>query len=245
VDADLALFAHVVGRPEADIDLARAALLVAEPEYPELDIPHYIAVLDQLGLRARSQLGGNGPGIEAARGLLALLYEDIGFVGNMTDYYDPRNSFLNEVLDRRTGIPITLAVILIEVAQRAGITTQGVGFPGHFLVRMPVEGGIIVMDPFHGRLLDADDLRELLERVGAAARAAEPHLLAPATKQQILFRMLGNLRGIYRDKSETERLRAVLERMLVLEPSDVELRKELEAIGGEAPPRPSGGGVIN
>src|SRR5262249_36418083 len=138
--ADLALFAHVVRRSESELDLARAALLIAEPEYPGLDVPHYIQLLDRLGMRARRRLDGVALGPPTAERLLAFLYGEVGFSGNTNDYYDPRNCFLNEVLDRRTGIPITLALVFVEVAMRAGVLAQGVSFPGHFLVRIPVEG---------------------------------------------------------------------------------------------------------
>src|SRR2546430_2404900 len=140
--ADLALFAHMLARTDDEIDLAQAALLLAEPEYPGLDIPHYIGVLDRLRAEAARALGGVALGVLAARRLLGLLYEELGFRGNDKDYYDPRNSFLNEVLERRTGIPISLAVVVTEVARRAGVEAQGISFPGHFLVRVPVEGGL-------------------------------------------------------------------------------------------------------
>src|SRR5262245_1858630 len=140
--ADLALFAHVVGRPEDEINLAQVALLIAEPEYPDLDIPHYLGLLDILGGQARGALEGMEQGLEAARRLCEVFYGVLGFRGNASDYYDPRNSFLNEVLDRRTGIPITLGLVLSEVARRAGLTVEGISFPGHFLTRMPLEDGL-------------------------------------------------------------------------------------------------------
>lgn len=236
---DLALFAHFVGRSEGDIDLASAALLIAEPEYPGLDIPRYLGVLDDLGAQARRAIGDES-GLEAMRRLLELLYEQLGFHGNEEDYKDPRNSFLNEVLERRTGIPITLGVVLIETARRAGLAAQGVSFPGHFLVRLPVDGGLIVVDPFAGRLLDADDLREMASKINGP-KPPESQLLAPASKLQILFRMLNNLRTIYAGRKDANRLRGVVERMSILEPQDSELRRQLYVLGGALPPGPSRG----
>ena len=236
---DLALFAHFVGRSEGDLDLAQAALLIAEPEYPGLDIPRYLGVLDDLGAQARRAIGDES-GLEAMRRLLELLYEHLGFHGNDEDYEDPRNSFLNEVLERRTGIPITLAVVLIETARRAGLAAQGVSFPGHFLVRLPVDGGLIVVDPFVGRLLDGDDLREMTSKINGP-KPPESQLLAPASKLQILFRMLNNLRSIYAKQKDANRLRGVVERMSILEPQDAELRKQLYVLGGALPPGPSRG----
>jgi len=235
---DLALFAHVVGRGEDDFDVARAALLIAEPEYPSLDIPHYIALLDQLGGRARRALEGVEPGVLSARRLLGYLYEELGFRGNDTDYYDPRNCFINEVLDRRTGIPISLAIVLTEVARRASVPAQGVSFPGHFLVRVPVDGGIVVIDPFQEQLLTAEELRGLYQSATGRDEDPDPRLLAPAGSRQILLRILTNLRSIYAKRVDIERLRAVIERMAVLAPGDRDLLRELERLGGELPPAP-------
>ncbi|WP_437742681.1 transglutaminase-like domain-containing protein [Sorangium sp. So ce281] len=245
----LTLFAHIAGRPEDELDLAEAALLIDDAAYPGLDIPHYLGVLDRLGgearravdrpLRAAEATPGSGP-IEQ---LLRWFYGDLGFHGNSGDYYDPKNSYLHEVLDRRTGIPITLAVVLLEVCWRAGLEAQGVSFPGHFLVRTPVRGGVLLIDPFEGRLLGRDDLRALHTRATGATRDPEPRLLVPAQKRQILVRMLNNLRSIYSSRSDASRLRSVLERMQVLAPTD-ELRKELDQLGGERP-WPSAGRDVN
>ncbi|XXT19004.1 transglutaminase-like domain-containing protein [Sorangium sp. So ce429] len=245
----LTLFAHIAARPEDELDLAEAALLIDDAAYPGLDIPHYLGVLDRLGGEARRAIDrpwrspeatpGSGP-IEA---LLRWFYGELGFHGNTSDYYDPKNSYLHEVLDRQTGIPITLAVVLIEVCSRAGMEAQGVSFPGHFLVRTPVRGGVLLIDPFEGRLIGRDDLRTLHTRATGATRDPDPRLLVPAQKRQILVRMLNNLRSIYSSRSDAARLRCVLERMQVLAPSE-ELRKELDQLGGERP-WPSSGRVVN
>src|SRR5262249_24116647 len=162
----LTLFAHVCARSERDLDLAEAALLIAEAEAPGLDVSRYIRALDELGEGARAK-GARASSDEARlERTLRYLYEDAGFHGNQDDYYDPRNSFLNEVIDRRTGIPITLALVLTEVCRRAGVDARGVSFPGHFLVRGDTPRGVVIVDPFRGRLLSREEARALHARGG-------------------------------------------------------------------------------
>jgi len=249
-DASLRLFAHHAARPEADLDLARAALLLAEPEYPSLDCSAYLERLDELGRLAGERIAGGGridprgdlsgrpavaPGVAQ---VLQLLYGELGFRGNDDDYYDPRNSFLNEVIDRRTGIPITLALVLIEVARRAGLTAHGVGFPGHFLVRFEDDvHGTTLVDPFEGCVLDEEALADLATRRTGHANIPDPRALEPASKANTLIRMLNNLRGIYAAREESGRLRGILERLEVLAPS-TELRRQIEALGGVHLPPP-------
>lgn len=246
--ADLTLFGHVVRRPEPEIDLGQAALLIAEAEYPGLDISNSISVLDRLGDEAQERVGAeprNDLESEVALpGVLRLLYEEERFRGNADDYYDPRNSFLNDVLERRVGIPISLAVVLLEVSRRAGLQTRGVSFPGHFLVRAPGARGPLFVDPLDGRLLGAAELRALHRRATGEERDPDPRLLEPAPKVQILLRMLNNLRGIYSTRGDRERLRSVLERVEVLAPSD-ELRQEIEQLGGAAAPTPANRRILN
>jgi regulator of sirC expression with transglutaminase-like and TPR domain len=229
--ADLAHFAHVASRPEPELDLAQAALLIAEPEYPGLDISRYVDQLDDLGAVARRRLAGSERSAVHCLGHInRLLYEELGFRGNHDDYYDPRNSFLNEVLDRRIGIPITLAVVLLEVCRRAGVEARGVSFPGHFLVRAPDASGPLFVDPFRGQLLSRAQLRTLYRETTGQEREPDPRVLEPALKSQILVRMLGNLRGIYNSRGDGPRLRDVLERIQLLAPSD-DVRGELERLG--------------
>ena len=231
VAADLTLFAHVVRRPEPEIQLAEAALLLAELEYPALPVARYVAMLDDLGRAAgrRAQARPDSPSIER---VVRFLYDEVGFRGNAEDYHDPRNSFLNEVLERRVGIPISLALVVTEVCRRAGVEAQGVAFPGHFLVRSPAPKGLYVVDPFEGKLLTWDDLKALHTRTTGTPRDPDARLLEPASAKQILVRMLNNLRGIYTTAGDEERLRRVLERLHVLTPTD-EVRKELDAVGGD------------
>lgn len=251
---DLTLFAHVAARPEAQIDLAQAALLIAESEQRGLDVARYIGVLDELGRQARreiarsSAVAGHAPSSSSLRArpidhLLRFVFTDLGFQGNTADYFDPKNSFLDQVLDRRTGIPITLAVVLIEIGRRAGIDLHGVSFPAHFLVRQEGPHGPTLIDPFDGRILTSADLRALFARATGQARDPDARTLEPASKRQILVRILNNLRGIYSAKSDRERLRGVLERMEVLAPSE-EIRNQLRELGGTTP-WPSGGFTLH
>ncbi len=216
--ADLSLFAHVVRRGAA-MDLAQAALMVAEAEYPGLDIARYIDMLDTLAGRVRDAIAAT-PAAPQMATVLRVLYEDLGFRGNSADYYDPKNSFLNDVLERRRGIPITLAIVLVEVCRRVGVDAQGVSFPGHFLVRSAVNGGAMIIDPFDGRPLDAEDLQLLYVRATNDEGPIDPRLLEPATTLQVVLRMLNNLRGIYEGRGDQLRLRGVLQRMALLNPSD-------------------------
>jgi regulator of sirC expression with transglutaminase-like and TPR domain len=237
---DLVLFAHLVRKPDAELDLERGALLVAEAEYPGLDVAGFVAKLDGFGLMARERLrtlGLDRPDATAAERLQAILdvmYRRLKFRGNVNDYYDPRNSFLNEVIDRRTGIPITLAVILLAICRRAGVEARGVSFPGHFLVRSPGRKGVpVFVDPFEGRPLEPEQLQALYEQATGDPGDVDDRYLQPACRRQILARMLNNLRNIYEVRGDRDRLRRVLERMAVVSPSD-EVRSRLDLLVSNA-----------
>jgi regulator of sirC expression with transglutaminase-like and TPR domain len=220
-------FAELLARDEAEIDLARACLMIAEDAYPALDVDGYLGEIERLAARLRGRL----PSGEGAEGrVLALnrfLFDELGYSGNADHYYDPRNSYLNEVLDRRTGIPITLSILYLELGWRVGLALEGVSFPGHFLVRLRLRGAMLVLDPFSGGETQSEaDLRERLQRVipeGAAGGVPVEALpldpfLEPAGKRQVLARLLRNLKGIYRESDRPERLLGVLNRMLVVSP---------------------------
>jgi len=222
-------FTQVAKSP--DPDLAPAALLIARLEYRRLDASHYLRQLDQMGSSALERLD-NVPKTERSplRKIEALnryLFEEEKFTGNKNEYNDPRNSFLNAVLDRRTGIPITLALVYIEVARRAGLRIDGINFPGHFLLRLPQQPEAsldadhdLIVDPFHGgAVLSETDCRKLLhEHVGEEA-AFDRRLLMRATKQQILIRILANLKRVYIRMRSFPQGRAITELLLALNPS--------------------------
>jgi regulator of sirC expression with transglutaminase-like and TPR domain len=227
MSASLEAFAELLRRDDAKIDLARACLMIAEDAYPGLDVEQYLAELERLAMRLRASLPQSYGADERVMALNQFLFDDLGYYGNTENYYDPRNSYLNEVMDRKTGIPITLAILYMELGRRVGLPLEGVSFPGHFLVRLRLRRGTLVLDPFSGGVPQSEDeLRQRLKRVipegatGGIPVAELPldQFLEPASKRQILARVLRNLKGIYRQADEPERLLAVLNRILVLNP---------------------------
>jgi regulator of sirC expression with transglutaminase-like and TPR domain len=233
-ELSLTLFAHLCAAPERNF--AEAALLIAEIGRPGLDTSRYLAALDDLGEGIRRAVGPKDNDDEANELLLEpaarWLFGPAGFHGNEADYYDPRNSFLDEVLNRRTGIPISLAVLLIEACRRAGITARGISFPGHFLVGSAPRGALLI-DPFTGRALDRDRVRALYTKATGDTHEPPARLFTPASPAQILVRMLTNLRGIYASRKDAEHLLAVLQRLHVLAPSE-ELAREINHLGGRS-----------
>lgn len=223
-------------------DLASPALLVARIEYPRLDPAPYLERLDQMGEAARARLQPVSSGRRSLASRVAALnqylFDELGFFGNRERYEDPRNSCFNEVLDRRTGIPITLSLVYIEVARRAGLPSEGVNFPGHFLVRvlesdsppLPAEPSAVspglIVDPFHGgAILDEQDCRLLLDRHMGGDAAFDANLLSPATRRQILVRMLLNLKRLYVRMRSFPQARLVTDLVLAISPSSLsELR---------------------
>ena len=220
-------FTALLSREDGRIELARACLQIAEDAYPGLDVDGYVGEIERFAKRLRARLA---PGAAAEDRVIALnefLFDDLGFRGNADDYYDPRNSYLNEVLDRRKGIPITLSVLYLEIGRRIELPLEGVSFPGHFLVRLPMRGGTLALDPFSGGAPQSEDeLRERLKRViprdaaGGVPIADLPldQFLEPASNRQILARLLRNLKGVYREKDDPGRLLQVLNRMLIVAP---------------------------
>jgi regulator of sirC expression with transglutaminase-like and TPR domain len=215
-------------------DLASAALAIARVEYPSLETSPYLELLDRMGEEASARLGpaGRAPFEDAVRAFNEYFYDEQGFRGNRDRYDDPRNSFLNEVLNRRTGIPISLAVVYIEVARRAGLRVAGVNFPGHFLLRAPLAtptrlaDDVLIVDPFHkGAFLSEIDCRELLRQHVGDAAAFDRSLLEPATRHQIVVRMLVNLKRLYVRMRSFPQARFISDLLLTVDPSAiVELR---------------------
>jgi len=221
------LFAELVSRPDEEIDLARAALLIARSEYPDLDEGAYLQRLDALGETVGRRLGP-APCLEDARAAVnGLLYEEEGFKGNTRDYYDPRNSFLNDVLDRRTGIPISLSAVYIEVARRAGVAVEGVSLPGHFIVRLLTPDGALLVDPFHlGARLSEADCQRRLDRIYDGKMKLDASMLASCGPRGMLARMLRNLKVIYVKRGDLPRAVAVVEMLLCATPEASEERRD-------------------
>ena len=220
-------FAQLLGGDDSRIDLARACLMIAQDAYPGLDVDRYLGDIERMAIRLRARMPQANAAEEKVVALNQFLFDDLGYWGNTDDYYDPRNSYLNEVIDRKTGTPISLSILYMELGRRIGLPLEGVSFPGHFLVRLRLRGGTLVLDPFAGGTPQSEaELRERLQRVipeGAAGGVAVGELpldqfLEPASNRQILARVLRNLKGIYREKDKPERMLEVLNRMLVVAP---------------------------
>ena len=214
---------------DPNTDLAEAALVLAKFEYPNLEIAPYLMQLDVMGKKATEKLAlSDSPSTPASRikTLNEFLFTDKKFRGNATAYDDPRNSFLNDVMDRRIGIPITLAVIYMEVARRTGIKIEGINFPGRFLMRYKHGSEEFILDPFkRGTILSESDCEELLHRHTTGTVHLDQSLLTPATRPQILIRMLTNLKRIYLYLRSFPQARWATDLLLTLDPSGlVELR---------------------
>ncbi|MBI4482757.1 MAG: tetratricopeptide repeat protein [Acidobacteria bacterium] len=204
---------------EEGLPLAEAALLIAAEEYPDLEISRYLRRLDHMALQIRRHVGESREPGRMIQQLNHHLFALEGFRGNEERYFDPKNSFLNEVLDRKVGIPITLSVVYMEVAQRLDFALLGVGFPGHFLVKYASPGLEIVIDPFHqGALLTEEDCQRRLDQLYGGSVRLQPVFLSAVTKKQILTRMLTNLKGIYMHARDYARALGIVEMILLLDP---------------------------
>jgi regulator of sirC expression with transglutaminase-like and TPR domain len=217
-------FLRIVGLPDEHIDLAEAALWVAAEQYEGLDVPAYLAQLAEFAERARPSVCGAGTLEQRVAALNHFLYDEQSFRGNRSDYYDARNSFLNEVIDRRTGIPITLAVVYLSIGARLGLPVHGVGFPGHFLVKCAAPDEILI-DPFEGKLLTRAECEARWLATLGADTPFDARSLEPAPARQTLARLIGNLKQIYLAQQDWSRALACVERILVLVPdAPLELR---------------------
>lgn len=222
------LLAEEARKPAALMRLDRAALLIgAEDEaYSNVSVEQYLSQLDELAEEARSFMAVTQSGETEAFNYF--LFELKRFAGNQLDYYDPRNSFLNEVMDRRLGIPITLSVVYMEVGRRAGLDVEGVGLPGHFIVRVRELGGreALLVDPFHGVMLTREDCQDRLDTVyDGLVSLSDEHMRAASTPE-ILVRMLRNLKAVYTRSSLYKQALACAERILLLAPDEVDEHRD-------------------
>jgi len=214
-------FAALAALPDERIDVLRGALLIAKDEYPLLELDRVERDLDALAAPL-GRLDGLAPADQASM-LAEHLFSECDFRGNHDDYYDPQNSYLNRVLERKLGIPITLSIVYTEVARRAGVPASGVAFPKHFLVRIETElGEPLLVDPFGGgRVVGRSTLESWLDR-GARAPRGGRSLIAAASPRAILLRLLTNLKGVYATRGELSRLLVVISRMLELSPDSAD-----------------------
>jgi len=217
-------FEEAVSCQESELDVAKAALLIAKSEYPALDVPRYLKRLDEMAAVVDGRLGSHPSLIQVITEINRFLFEEQGFLGNSLDYFDPRNSFLNDVLERKLGVPISLSLIYIEIGQRLGIPFAGVSFPGHFLVKLSVPAGEIVLDPFYGGLsLTKEDLEIRLRQIVPDEKwnmLDFGRLLAGANKREILTRMLRNLKTSYIRSGDYNRALGIVQKVLILRPDD-------------------------
>ena len=222
-------FATAVSVPDDEIDLARAALFFARDAYPELDPDAYVRQLDTWADSIRGAVESRRS--DPPFGIVTdLLFDRLGFRGSESDYTDPRNSYLNQVIDRRTGLPIALSVVYLEIGWRVGLPVSGVGLPGHFIIRCDSGSRTWFIDPFHhGGVLDEDDCARLMRRT-AGELPFSRRLLLPVTRRQILARMLHNLRATYVQRDMLREAQPVIERLIELDPASGEPVRDLGLI---------------
>jgi regulator of sirC expression with transglutaminase-like and TPR domain len=228
---------------EHQISLARAALTIARMEYPDLDSDEYLSRLDWYASRVEQMLPDIPDIPQVIAALNYVLFQEEEFRGNSEDYYDPRNSFLNDVLDRKLGIPISLAIVYIEVAQRIGFPLFGVGMPGHFLLKhYDTTGNETFIDPFNrGDILSRADCQSRLDEIYSGQMPLQPEYLHTVTRRQLLTRVLNNLRNIYMDRRDFRRALVIVDLVLAIHPRSAEdmkqramLRYSMEQLRGAA-----------
>ena len=219
----------LVSRDETDIDLAQTALALALHASPGLDIPRYLERIAGLGIALRARVAPDASVAERIGALNHYLFGELGFAPNRDDYYDPRNSFLHEVIERRVGIPITLSVLYMEVGRHLDLQLEGVSFPGHFLVKCAMGEDAVVLDPYSGGIsLGMADLQQRLRDVqgGEVSRAIIASLLVAAPRKDIIVRMLRNLKAIYLREQKLEPALAVLDALVAAAPAEAAERRD-------------------
>lgn len=222
-DRDRTALERMLDGPEESLELARAALLVAAESDPDADIDGSLRQIEHWAetLRERIEPGWNN--LQKLARLRAFVFEELRFRGARRDYYDPSNSLLHEVLKKRTGIPLTLGIVMLEIGWRVGMPFEGVGFPGHFLVRLAGEPHDLLLDPFRrGMVVREEDCRHMLEDTTGGRIEYDDSLVASVGKRQMLARLLHNLKGAYLRSGEDERALAAVDGLLMLDPEDAE-----------------------
>ncbi len=217
---------RLAGDPRESVDVAEIALHLDRDEYPELDVEAYLSELSGMAHEATRYLRGDLPA--RVTGLCRYLFHEMGFRGNVQEYYDARNSYFNQVLERRTGIPITLSAVAMALGARAGLEIHGIGLPGHFVVKAVDRESEVIFDPFHGgRLLTTQQCETLVEQATSKAFKITPGLLEPIPVGWMVHRMLANLKGVYLRENDYPRAIRVIERIRQLTPNDLMQRRDL------------------
>lgn len=219
------LFSQIIQKPEEDIQLDRAALYLAGEEYPEIDVTSHLAELDAFATQILLRVGYDTAPADLARAIAQYLFDEVGFHGNSGEYYNPDNSFLNRVLETRTGIPITLSLVFLEVGRRLGLRCSGVGLPGHFIVGLDDSGEYL--DPFNaGTTLSTGDCRDLVHKMSGGRLEWTDEFLAPYSKLDLLFRILNNLKGVHMQNRQWAKAVGVIQRMAFISPGLPSLYQE-------------------
>ncbi len=219
-------FLQETNKPDEQINLAKAALIYAKYEYPKLEIEEHLTTLDIIAERIKDNLPNNLYPLKTINTINQFLFQKLGFKGNTTNYYDPDNSYLNQVLDNKIGIPISLSVVYLEIAKRLNFPMVGIGMPGHFLIRPEFENVGIFVDVFNqGEILFKEDCEIKLQEIYQQPLILEEHFLTPVSNQQILGRMLTNLKYIYLNRQEYPKMLRIIELLLQLFPNHpIEIR---------------------
>jgi regulator of sirC expression with transglutaminase-like and TPR domain len=216
-------FARLVKRPEAKFDLARAALLIAAEANPNVDVDGEIHTLESWASQLRAQLDPSWNNLQKLARLRNFVYEELRFRGDHRDYYSPSNSLLNEVMGRRLGVPLTLSIIFMELGWRVGMPLEGVGFPGHFLVRLAGEPLDLLLDPYErGTSVHEEDCRRMLHDLSDGKLELSDGHLASISKREMIVRLLMNLKGAYLRADDDVNALAAVDRLLLLKPDDLD-----------------------
>ena len=224
-------FASLVA-DDASLPLLETAVAVAQHDYPRLDVQATLAEIDTLAAKLQRRLAADAAPMQRLRLLNRFFFQELGFSGNVNDYYDPRNSYVHCVLATRRGIPITLALLYVELANQVGLDACGISFPGHFLAKVHMPQGEIVIDPFTGQSMSRDALDALLvpyRRRGASNGLGDAPLgtfLQPARPREVIARMLRNLKEVFRSSQDAARLLGIAERLVILLPEAWEERRD-------------------
>ncbi len=212
-------YKHLLQRPDSDIDLARAALLISGEIYPNIDVQRYLNTLDSMATDIHVSTAATSDRRELASAVSDYLFRRRGFEGNQDDYYDPRNSYLSQVMDRHLGIPITLSLVYMEVGRRLGLPAEGVGLPGHFVVRIDGEGEGLYVDSFHqGRLMTGRECLQAMESMFRGRLNLRLEHLLPYSNRQILTRLLGNLRINYMRQKQLRQAISAMDLIVITDP---------------------------
>jgi regulator of sirC expression with transglutaminase-like and TPR domain len=220
------LLCQELNQAESEVNLAKAALHIAQEEYPDLNVAEQLQILDGMADVLRERLPQEAYPLKIIQTINQVMFQELGFRGNEQDYYDPRNSFLNDVLTRRIGIPITLSLVYLELAKRIGFPMAGVGMPGHFLIRPTADEMAIFVDPYYqGEILFEQDCQDRMRQVYGEVARLQPQHLATIPPRDFLVRMLVNLKIIYLQKRQVQKALNAIDRILLIHPESVsELR---------------------